>query len=143
MHFANAFSLVEYMVRRYFFSYSTSFRFGLAIAVVGQYFRLVAMCTAAESFHHYVQKEQTNTHKLVTHGVYSFSRQPLYCGFWWWFVGLELWLGNPIALVIGAYKLWNFFRPRIEREEQYLVKLFGTDYEKYRAQVGVWILFVT
>lgn len=112
---------------------------GLLIILLGQSFRSLAMCTAKESFNHYIQREHKSKHKLITHGIYSILRHPLYFGFYWLIVGHQLWLGNWLMLIVCAYKLGNFFRKRIEFEENYLVLFFGEEYINYRKRVGVWI----
>ena len=43
---------------------------GLTMIVVGHFFRLGAMFTAAQSFHHTVQQKKAASHTLVTSGVY-------------------------------------------------------------------------
>lgn len=112
---------------------------GLVTIAVGQCFRSLAMGTAKESFNHYIQREHKSKHKLITHGIYQLLRHPLYFGFYWLILGHQLWLGNWIMLVVCAYKLGNFFRKRIEFEEDFLVLFFGEEYVNYRKLVKVWI----
>jgi protein-S-isoprenylcysteine O-methyltransferase len=52
---------------------------------------------------------------------------------------MQLMLTNPITLVGAAYVAWNFFKDRIEYEEETLVKYFKQDYIRYRAQTPVGI----
>lgn len=112
---------------------------GGVVVILGQTFRSLAMCTAKESFNHYIQRQHEDKHVLVTHGIYGVLRHPLYFGFFWWFVGLQIWLGNPITLVAGGYKLWLFFRHRIEFEEAFLVLFFGKEYVQYKKRTPVLI----
>lgn len=113
---------------------------GLLLAILGQLIRTLSMRTAQESFNHYIQKSGKKTHTLVTNGVYKYIRHPSYFGFFIWFIGLELLLGNIVVLAVGAVILWRFFRDRIAYEEDYLVKFFGADYIKYRANTRTWLL---
>lgn len=115
---------------------------GLALMVVGQLFRSLAMCTAKELFNHYVQQQHRPQHTLVTRGVYAVLRHPLYFGFFWLVVGYQLWLGNAVLLVVCSYKLWCFFRARIEYEEIFLVNFFKEDYQRYRRHTSVGIPFI-
>lgn len=60
---------------------------GFAMIVVGHFFRIGAMFTAAQSFHHQVQYEKAVSHTLVTSGVYQMVRHPSYFGWTLWAVG--------------------------------------------------------
>ncbi|KAL7664842.1 Protein-S-isoprenylcysteine O-methyltransferase [[Candida] zeylanoides] len=136
-------SVVEHAIRSYLWANPLPLQAaGLALMVVGQLFRSLAMCTAKESFNHYVQQQHRSQHKLVTHGVYAVSRHPSYFGFFWLVVGHQLWLGNVVLLAVCTYKLWRFFRARIEYEEAFLVKFFKEDYQRYRRHTSVGIPFI-
>jgi len=50
---------------------------------------------------------------LVDSGFYSFSRHPSYFGWFWWSIGTELLLCNPICFIFYTYASWNFFNDRI------------------------------
>ncbi|CAH2352061.1 protein-S-isoprenylcysteine O-methyltransferase [[Candida] railenensis] len=138
-------STLEYSISHFLFPFpwtttlTVRMYVGFLIILLGQSFRSLAMGTAKESFNHYIQREHKSKHKLVTHGIYSISRHPSYFGFYWLIVGHQLWLGNWLMLVVCAYKLGNFFRKRIEFEENYLISFFGEEYINYRRRVGVWI----
>jgi protein-S-isoprenylcysteine O-methyltransferase len=86
---------------------------GLGLIVVGQAVRSIAMAQAGVSFNHIVAREKKETHKLVTHGLYSVFRHPSYFGFFWWAVGTQFLVGNKVCLVGYAVVLWSFFRQRI------------------------------
>jgi protein-S-isoprenylcysteine O-methyltransferase len=136
-------SVVEHAIRSYLWANPLPLQAaGLALMVVGQLFRSLAMCTAKELFNHYVQQQHRLQHKLVTHGVYAVLRHPLYFGFFWLVVGHQLWLGNVVLLAVCTYKLWRFFRARIEYEEAFLVKFFKEDYQRYRRHTSVGIPFI-
>lgn len=115
---------------------------GLLTILSCQFCRSLAMHTAGVSFHHYVQREPSQKRRLVTWGIYSVMRHPSYFGYFWWFVGGQILLQNPIVGCVGAFKLLQFFKGRIEYEEEYLVAFFGNDYEEYRAKVGTKIPFI-
>ena len=99
---------------------------GFCIAVMGQTFRSLAMIHAASNFNHTVQTQKDPTHVLVTSGVYSLVRHPSYFGFFWWAVGLQLFLANPITAILFTYVLWNFFSNRIKYISEYLLGLIQT-----------------
>lgn len=115
---------------------------GLVLIVVGQTFRSLAMRQAGTSFNHIVQSVRKEDHKLITTGVYAFSRHPAYFGFYWWAIGTQLLLGNVLCLVAYAIVLWKFFGHRVQHEEKHLLSFFGKAYETYREQVSVWLPFI-
>ncbi|PYH85451.1 ICMT-domain-containing protein [Aspergillus uvarum CBS 121591] len=115
---------------------------GLALMLLGQTIRSVAMAQAGSSFNHTVQVARRDDHRLITHGVYRVLRHPSYFGFFWWGIGTQLVLGNVACLVAYALVLWRFFRLRVRREENYLCAFFGDQYREYRKRSWVGIPFV-
>ena len=116
---------------------------GIALVILGQVFRSLAMKQAGTSFNHIVQSSKKEDHVLVTSGVYQFSRHPAYFGFFWWGLGTQLVLGNPICFVAYTAVLWKFFSHRIMHEEKHLVSFFGEDYLHYRKKTSVLIPFIS
>jgi protein-S-isoprenylcysteine O-methyltransferase len=115
---------------------------GFLCIIVGQYVRSAAMAKAGSSFNHLVQSTKRDDHVLVTNGIYAFSRHPSYFGFFWWGLGTQLVLGNPVCFIGYAVVLWAFFAKRIQNEERFLVQFFGGDYVMYRKRTRVWIPFI-
>ena len=70
---------------------------------------------------------------LVTTGVFSFSRNPIYLFLDLWFIGTFLINGTLIFLILALLALvaqhWQ-----ILQEEAFLTNLYGQPYEAYRAQ---------
>lgn len=100
------------------------------------------MHTAGHSFSHIVKTKKESDHVLVKTGVYSWSRHPSYLGFFWWAIGTQLLLLNPVSLVIFIFVLWKFFSDRIRVEEEYLIEFFSAEYIEYKNKVGVGIPFI-
>lgn len=115
---------------------------GFALVVFGQIMRSMAMITAGESFSHIISQKKKEGHVLVTEGVYSISRHPSYTGFFYWAIGTELMLMNPVCIGGFCIVLWKFFHDRIVFEERYLINFFGDDYIKYRQTTRTWIPFI-
>lgn len=90
-----------------------SITLGFALVAVGQIVRSLAMAQAGVSFNHVIARERKETHKLVTHGLYSIFRHPSYFGFFWFATGTQLLLGNKVCLVGYVIVLWQFFSRRI------------------------------
>jgi protein-S-isoprenylcysteine O-methyltransferase len=66
---------------------------------VGQCFRVCAMWTCGRNFNHLIMEQREPEHTLVTHGVYAWLRHPSYCGWFWWSVGSQLLLCNPVCFL--------------------------------------------
>lgn len=115
---------------------------GLFLVVVGEGVRKVAMSQAGESFTHLIADQHVEHHKLVTQGLYRVARHPGYAGFFWWAVGTQVLLGNPLSVIVFAVVVFKFFANRIPYEERTLVRFFGSEYTDYRARTRTWIPFI-
>lgn len=115
---------------------------GLAVVLVGQTVRSVAMVQAGKSFNHHVQETKKASHVLVTSGLYSSLRHPSYFGFYWWVLGIQLVMGNFFCFLAYVVVLYRYYSHRIPYEESFLVKFFGDEYVDYRKKVGTKIPFV-
>lgn len=87
---------------------------GLVLVLLGQTARSMAMITAASNFNHDVQFVKREKHELVTKRIYQYSRHPSYAAFFYWAVGTQILLGNPISAVGFAIILYRFFSTRIK-----------------------------
>ncbi|SCU88811.1 LANO_0D03136g1_1 [Lachancea nothofagi CBS 11611] len=115
---------------------------GLVLIFFGQYVRTMAMVTAGKSFSHQVKTSQNSDHTLVTNGIYAKIRHPSYFGYFWWALGTQIWLLNPVSFIMFTIVLWKFFNERIRFEEKYLIDFFGKEYIDYSDKVGVGIPFI-
>lgn len=87
---------------------------GAILLLVGQFARSAAMVQAGTNFNHQVQTRRNDGHMLVTDGIYGWLRHPSYFGFFWWTIGIQLILGNPICFVLFSFVLFRFFSHRIK-----------------------------
>ena len=76
---------------------------------------------------------------LSTTGIYRFTRNPMYLGALVAFTGLGLALGLLWLLLLQPLLAAALIRLAIEREEAYLHRRFGREYETYAASVRRWI----
>jgi protein-S-isoprenylcysteine O-methyltransferase Ste14 len=75
---------------------------------------------------------------LVAHGLYRYTRNPMYLGHLIFLAGLALtfWSWFAVILLVGrAY----WFHHRVRGDEERLEKIFGAEYAVYRARVKRWI----
>lgn len=79
------------------------------------------------------------TSKLVTTGVFSVSRNPLYLGGVCVLVGVALALNLPWVLVLLLPAIVACHYVLIAPEERYLAAKFGKEYHIYAASVRRWI----
>lgn len=87
----------------------------------------------AHAFEYQVKKKQ----ELVTTGVYSFIRHPIYTGIILGFVGGELVAKSYLAL-FGFVLVWGAYHQG-RMEEKLLLKHFRDSYKKYMKQTKMFI----
>lgn len=76
---------------------------------------------------------------LVTSGPYRFSRNPIYLGLAIGFVALAAWLNSAWFLIMAVLFVGLITAGVILREEGYLRRKFGREYEEYHASVRRWL----
>jgi protein-S-isoprenylcysteine O-methyltransferase Ste14 len=81
-----------------------------------------------------VTLEVRERHTLVTSGIYSRVRHPMYSAFWLWAVAQALLLPNWIAGPAGLLGFGTLFFLRIGREEAMMAETFGDEYRRYVAR---------
>mmetsp|Transcript_21983 Transcript_21983/g.21703 ORF Transcript_21983/g.21703 Transcript_21983/m.21703 type:complete len:182 (+) Transcript_21983:237-782(+) len=101
--FAMTFSFCEYFYEYMFYpglkDNSATFLFviiGGILVIIGHFFRASAEFTAKSNFTHHISYRKKQTHELITHGVYSFSRHPGYFGWFLWSVSTQIMITNPV-----------------------------------------------
>ena len=76
---------------------------------------------------------------IVGHGVYRFSRNPMYLGFALWTLGLAILVNSAWMLLAMPIGLVLVDRIVITREERYLERKFGEEYLNYKRRVRRWL----
>lgn len=76
---------------------------------------------------------------LVTSGIYRHSRNPIYLGDAVILLGMVVWFGNWLGLVVVALFALFLDRVQIRAEEQALGRLFGEGYRNYVSRTRRWI----
>lgn len=136
-------SFIEYTIEAYFFPEFKKLNMiaaiGLVMALFGEFIRKMAMFTAGKNFSHSISSKKSQEHELVSHGVYGIMRHPSYAGWFYWAVGTQILLQNPICTIIFAVISLDFFKGRILYEEATLIDFFGREYKEYRKRVGLWM----
>ena len=102
---------------------------------------LIIMLYAASSF----KRAQTTikpfqeSSALVTRGVYTFTRNPMYLSMALILAGIATWLGSVTSWLVILPFIFLISRVFIRTEEKMLAETFGSDYEEYRLRVRRWI----
>ena len=77
--------------------------------------------------------------KLVTFGLFRFSRNPMYLGMLLVLTGWVIWLGAWSAILAPALFIWIMTVLQIKPEERYLQLKFGDQFTLYRTRTRRWI----
>ena len=79
------------------------------------------------------------TTRIVAHGLYRFSRNPMYLGFALCTFGLAILVDSAWMLLALPIGLVLVDRIVITREERYLERKFGDEYLNYKRRVPRWL----
>ena len=74
---------------------------------------------------------------LVTDSLYAYTRNPMYCAILLGLLAHAIWQGR-LRTLVALPGLVLTLQPQITAEEHALTRLFGADYEAYRARVPRW-----
>lgn len=77
--------------------------------------------------------------RIVSHGLYRFTRNPMYIGFALWTLGLAILCNSIWTLLAAPVGLVLVDRLVVVREERYLERKFGDEYLSYKRRVRRWI----
>ena len=129
--FANAFHFPTVNTQEFFHSAVIPW-FGVISCLAGLLLMLWSLVSFGESFRVGIDTEHPD--KLITTGVFAFSRNPIYVAFAFILLGQFLIFPNWILLIyLGAGIL--LFHRQVLLEENYLKKHYGKEYLEYCAQV--------
>ncbi|NIT57691.1 MAG: isoprenylcysteine carboxylmethyltransferase family protein [Aliifodinibius sp.] len=76
---------------------------------------------------------------LVTNGIYSISRNPMYVGLLLILGGYGFYLGNVLVFAMIPLFIAYMNRYQIMPEEKVMEEKFGEEYQKYKSEVRRWI----
>jgi len=139
-------SLLEFSIRSLFFrnsSISIIAFTGFIFVLGGLCTRSLAMKTCGANFNHFIQHQNNSNHRLVTYGIYHYFRHPSYLGYFYWAVGTQLLLCNPISFICYVFAAWKFFSLRIPYEERTLLRQYNQAYADYMERTWIGIPFIS
>jgi protein-S-isoprenylcysteine O-methyltransferase Ste14 len=114
-------------------------RWPVGVALVLGGFALARSFIAAFDRAHTAVDPRRPTTAIVTTGPYRVTRNPGYAGLTLLYAGIAVLAGAlwPLATLVAALVLVD--RAVIAREERYLARKFGAEYEAYRRRVRRWL----
>lgn len=109
---------------------------GFCIAGIGDIFFLISVTYMKDSWRAGIpEKDKT---KLVTDGIYKFSRNPAFVGFDFMYIGILLMFFNIGTLLFSLFSIM-MLHLQILQEEKYMAKTFGEEYLEYKKKVFLYI----
>jgi protein-S-isoprenylcysteine O-methyltransferase Ste14 len=102
--------------------------FGFTLLYLGR-FKL------GKSFRLGTPKEST---RLMTDGLYKFSRNPMYVGLYSTILASSLYTLNPVVILLGGYVI-AVHHKIVLAEEEYMIKVFGQEYLEYCHRIRRYI----
>ena len=109
---------------------------GWAFLVISIVVVWIAQSHMANSWRIGIDKEKKS--ELVTNGMFSISRNPIFLGIMIANIGLFLALPNAFTLLIVSLSSISI-NTQIRLEEAFLKEEFGEDYTAYQSKVRRWI----
>lgn len=105
---------------------------GFVIGIIGDLVFLISVICMKDSWRAGIpDKDKT---KLVTDGIYKYSRNPAFLGFDLMYIGILLIYFNPLNLIFSIFAI-VMLHLQILQEENYLSATFGEEYLKYKQNV--------
>lgn len=115
------------MIERIFF---TDLMSSLFLILSGLFFMLSIFSLKESSSFGLPQKETS----LKTSGIYSFSRNPMYIGFYLFYFGAFFYTLNLLVLLFSILGI-AIHHHIVLNEEKFLEKEFGNEYQEYKNKV--------
>jgi protein-S-isoprenylcysteine O-methyltransferase Ste14 len=129
--FAAAFGFPAVSRQQFFHSEIVAW-FGALFCLSGLTLFLLSLISFGRSFR--VGIDADHPDKLVTTGIFAYSRNPIYVAFGFVLLGQFLLFSNWILLVYLIAAVWLFHR-QVLREEEFLKQQYGREYFEYSARV--------
>jgi protein-S-isoprenylcysteine O-methyltransferase Ste14 len=125
--FAAAFNWPAVSTQEFFHSEIIS-SVGVLFCLVGLLVLLWSLVSFGKSFRVGIDAEHPD--RLITDGIFAFSRNPIYVAFAVILIGQFLIFSNWILFVYIGAAIWLFHR-QVLREEEYLKNHYGREYADY------------
>lgn len=135
--FASLFIQKRLPISKNFFGSMTSVLIGWVAIGTSLFFAFPALVKFFRTKNTLITIKPANS--LQTTGIYSISRNPMYTGLLFLYIGLSFLLGNWWNLILLPLLFFILQEYVIKREEQYLNRRFGKPYLDYKTKVKRWL----
>ncbi|MEO5903948.1 MAG: isoprenylcysteine carboxylmethyltransferase family protein [Gemmatimonadaceae bacterium] len=108
---------------------------GAFLIALGEAFRLAGVAAAGTT----TRRRSRNVHRLVTYGIFSWSRNPLYNGNFLVWIGFCVISGVMWFLPVAVLLFGTEYSFIVRYEEGVLESTFGREYLDYKNHVPRWI----
>ena len=129
-------SWYEYLLPFWYLENPTLIKIGWGLLVLSLILVWIAQSQMANSWR--IGIDEKNRTQLVTSGMFSISRNPIFLGIMIANVGLFLVIPNAFTLLIVSLSTISI-NTQIRLEEEFLKREFGAKYENYLKKVSRWI----
>lgn len=109
---------------------------GLVLIIIGFTFFILALIHLGTSWR--LGIDVKNPGKIVTTGIYSFSRHPIYMFFYLYFLGTFL-INTNIIFFISFILMTIILHCQAIQEEKFLLGVFPKEYKEYSYRVDRYI----
>src|SRR5262245_6563446 len=115
-----------------------------ALRYIGLAFMLVGVATLVLAYSSMARAKTTidprvHSSRIVTSGIYAYSRNPIYLGWFVLIAGRGLMNASVLALLVAVTMLLLLYWAVIVEEERYLENKFGEEYMAYKRSVRRWL----
>lgn len=112
---------------------------GMALIIIGLIIMIVSQATLFRNYSSFVIIRED--HQLITHGLYRFTRNPIYLGAIMVFTGLPVYAASLYGF-LTMLVLIPIILNRIRLEEELLTEEFQDAYQKYKKSTKKLIPFI-
>lgn len=114
------------------------------VKIIGVMFLILAFYVTVTSMVKFFRSKNTiilikPANSLQTTGIYSKTRNPMYLGLVFIYLGLTCQIGNWWHVIFFPLLLLIIQGYVISKEEKYLERAFGQDYLDYKSKVRRWV----
>lgn len=111
----------------------------IILTIVGLITAIVARRTISDNWSGHIEIKKD--HKLITTGVYSYVRHPIYTGLFLMSLGTLI-LSQTILAIIFFLAIVGVFTFKLTQEEKLLMKHFPKEYPAYKKRTKALIPFI-
>lgn len=137
-----AFGLLMYLVSRFlpvgYFDFFGRTYLIVVLSVMAMVVILIALIQFMRSKTSVDPSNPAKASKLISTGIYHYSRNPMYLGMLLLLLAWGLWLGNAFNTLSAAGFVGYMNKFQIIPEEEVLSKVFGKAYTQYCTLVRRW-----